>query len=140
MKNYNLSKIMRRAWEIRKENSDNIFALCLKMAWAEAKGGNVVTQEEKIDELTKKFGRWTKDYNGKKYDRIYFGAKDLGLELEYYKSGNISRATIGGEEISNCEARRVIAAKAYLDLTDWSLHIDSTMEKHFGDLIRAEVA
>ena len=28
---------MTRAWEIKKENTDNIFSECLKMAWAEAK-------------------------------------------------------------------------------------------------------
>jgi len=37
MKKYNLSQIMKRAWEIKKENSNNIFSICLKMAWAEAK-------------------------------------------------------------------------------------------------------
>lgn len=34
---YDLRKIMRRAWEIKKENSRNIFSFCLKMAWTEAK-------------------------------------------------------------------------------------------------------
>ncbi len=34
---YNLKKIMRRAWEIKREDSKNIFSLCLKMAWEEAK-------------------------------------------------------------------------------------------------------
>lgn len=34
---YDLRKIMRRAWEIKKENSRNIFSLCLKIAWEEAK-------------------------------------------------------------------------------------------------------
>ena len=34
---YDLRKIMKRAWEIKKENSRNIFSLCLKMAWEEAK-------------------------------------------------------------------------------------------------------
>ena len=37
MKNFNLSKIMTRAWKIKKENTNNIFGECLKMAWAEAK-------------------------------------------------------------------------------------------------------
>lgn len=36
-KKYNLSKIMKRAWEIKREDKNNIFGLCLKMAWAEAK-------------------------------------------------------------------------------------------------------
>lgn len=30
-----LRKIMKRAWEIKKEHENNIFALCLKMAWEE---------------------------------------------------------------------------------------------------------
>lgn len=34
---YDLRKIMKRAWEIKKENSKNIFSLCLKIAWEEAK-------------------------------------------------------------------------------------------------------
>ena len=37
MKKYNLSKIMKRAWEIKKRDSRNVFSLCLKMAWGEAK-------------------------------------------------------------------------------------------------------
>ena len=41
MKNYNLSKIMKRAWEIKKEDSNNIFAICLKMAWGEAKDNKI---------------------------------------------------------------------------------------------------
>lgn len=32
-----LQKIMKRAWEIKKENVKNIFAYCLKMAWEESK-------------------------------------------------------------------------------------------------------
>lgn len=47
---YNLSAIMKKAWEIKKENKENIFSLCLKIAWAEAKGA--VETEAKI----------TKDY------------------------------------------------------------------------------
>ena len=31
------AQIMKRAWEIKKEDSRYIFGLCLKMAWAEAK-------------------------------------------------------------------------------------------------------
>ena len=34
---YNKSEIMKRAWELKKANKNNIFRLCLKMAWAEAK-------------------------------------------------------------------------------------------------------
>lgn len=40
MTKYNLSEIMKRAWEIKKENESNIFAFCLKKAWSEAKVAN----------------------------------------------------------------------------------------------------
>lgn len=42
MKNYNLSEIMKRAWEIKKEDERNIFGECLKMAWTEQKGKKVI--------------------------------------------------------------------------------------------------
>lgn len=32
-----LRKVMKRAWEIKKQDNKNIFALCLRMAWAEVK-------------------------------------------------------------------------------------------------------
>lgn len=37
MKKYNLSDIMKRAWQLKRRNAANIFGECLKMAWAEAK-------------------------------------------------------------------------------------------------------
>lgn len=37
MKNEMMSKIMKRAWEIKKEDINNVFGLCLKMAWEETK-------------------------------------------------------------------------------------------------------
>lgn len=48
------------------------------------------------------------------YHRVYFNYKQIvdiiGLELSYYKTGNISCASVNGEQISNCEARRLVAA------------------------------
>lgn len=34
---YNLKQIMRRAWSIKKLDKNNIFAICLQMAWEEVK-------------------------------------------------------------------------------------------------------
>lgn len=34
--------LMKRAWEIKREDNRNIFSLCLKMAWAELKETKVV--------------------------------------------------------------------------------------------------
>lgn len=38
---YNMKEIMTRAWEIKRENTENMFSLCLKMAWAEAKASKL---------------------------------------------------------------------------------------------------
>ena len=143
-----MKKIMMRAWEIVKNaiaqfggKAREYMKEALRMAWAEAKGTAKQSREDIIEALTKKFGRWTKKgSNGKVYDRIYFNAKDLGMEVSYYRSGNISSAAVDGESISNCEARRIMGSKAYFDLTDNTLHMDSTMERHFGTKITAAVA
>ena len=143
-----MKKIMKRAWEIAKNaaakfggKAREYMAEALRMAWAEAKGTAQQSRDSIIEALTKKFGRWTKKgSNGKVYDRIYFNATDLGMEVSYYKTGNVSSAAIDGEHISNCEARRIMGSKAYFDLTDNTLHMDSTMERHFGSKITAAVA
>ena len=68
---------------------------------------------EKINELTAiGFSRWTK--NG--MDRLYINASKLGLTCCYYNTGNISSAEFNGRSISNSEARRMKAAKTYIDL------------------------
>lgn len=144
-----MTNAMMRAWEIRKaaatvygcKVSEISMSECLKMAWAETKGIAQKSRDDIIAELTKKYGRWTKQgFNGKVYDRIYFNATDLGMEVSYYRSGNISSAAIDGESVSNCEARRIMCSKAYFDLTDNTLHMDRTMERHFGSKITAAVA
>lgn len=69
--------------------------------------------DDEIEALTNKgFNRWTKG----DMDRLYIKPTYLGLDLEYYKSGNISSATFNGESISNSEARRLNATKCYVDI------------------------
>ena len=46
---YDLKKIMKRAWEIKKENSRNIFSLCLKMAMQETSAVYFIEQRKKIE-------------------------------------------------------------------------------------------
>lgn len=60
------------------------------------------------------FRRWTK--YGK--DRLYANAEAIGLELDYYKTGNISDAMLNGEQISNCKARKILSAidGGYIDI------------------------
>ena len=143
-----MKKIMMRAWEIVKAaiaefggKAREYMAEALRMAWAETKETAKQSRDDIIAALTKKYGRWTKQgFNGKVYDRIYFNVTDLGMEVSYYRSGNISSAAVDGEHISNCEARRIMGGKAYFDLTDNTLHMDSIMERYFGSKITAAVA
>jgi len=111
-------EIMQRAWEIRKENKDNIWSLCLKMAWAEAKKEGAMKTVEELEELG--FKRWTKG----NLDRMYINAKDLGLEVGYYKTGNVQWAEFEGSSISNCQARKLLGAKTYIDLKTNKIHSD----------------
>jgi hypothetical protein len=49
--------------------------------------------------------------------RIYLNPKIwapwIGLDVAYYKTGNVSSAALNGEAISNAEARRILNAKVY---------------------------
>lgn len=65
--------------------------------------------------------RWSK--YGK--DRLYIDAKVLGLELTYYKTGNVSSAKWQGESISNADGRRLNNTKVYVDVADGSLHVST---------------
>lgn len=108
---YNLARIMKRAWELKKENKMNIFSFCLRMAWSEEKGEKVMTLDEKVQKVIEEFvyevnfkrkryfqqaKRWTKD--GK--DRLYIprdayeqaGYIDLvTMECHPTRGGNLSQ-------------------------------------------------
>lgn len=73
---YDLRKIMKRAWEIKKENSKNIFSLCLKMAWEEAKKPShplkrelIYSAEIQLDKLNKR--RAKKGWNKMTMEQVY---------------------------------------------------------------------
>jgi hypothetical protein len=67
--------------------------------------------------------RWQK--NGK--DRVYLNDFETvpGLELDHYKSGSISYATLDGDKVSNAEGGRLATAvdKVYFDAADGKVHI-----------------
>lgn len=69
--------------------------------------------EKQIAALESKgFNRWTKG----NMDRLYINATMLGLELDYYKTGNISSAYWKGERISNRQGGNYKYAKTYIDI------------------------
>lgn len=92
-----------------------------------------------VDTMTAIGGsRWTK--YGK--DRVYLDdwTQYIGLDVDHYKTGNISGATLDGEHISNSEARRIVGTvhKVYFDTADSKLHIqwgyDSPRQLTRGEL------
>ena len=68
---------------------------------------------------------WTSG-NGRLH-RIYLNscvwAPLISLDVERYKTGNISSATLAGEDISNAEAGRILESKAYVQ--DDVLRVDT---------------
>lgn len=105
MRKYNLSQIMKRAWELVKKASLTI-SEGLKKAWKEAKEDDGIVAKL----LSMGANRWTK--YGK--DRIYFNTEDfiknLGIERENYKSGSICWAELNGEKISNSKCGKILCS------------------------------
>ena len=148
------SNIMKRAWEIARtaaakfgHSVKSYLSMALKMAWAEIKAAAETAAEvvaevikpvsERIDELVELgFNRWQKG----NFDRLYINASTLGLTCRYYNSGNIADAYFDGERVSNCEARRMKAAKTYLDVKTGRLYSDnSTLKRAAAKLARIEL-
>lgn len=65
------------------------------------------------------FRRWTKG----RFDRLYINTKLLGLEVEYYNTGNVRNATWCGESISNSDGRRFLASKVFVDVKTGELSV-----------------
>lgn len=94
--------------------------------------------ENTIKALEEKgFKRWQKG----SLDRLYVNATMLGLECSYYKTGNISGATFCEERISNCEARRMKAAKTYINVETGKVHSDNyTLQNRAEEILAAITA
>lgn len=84
-------------------------------------------KQETIKNLEDKgFKRWTKG----NMDRMYINSAQLGLICTYYKTGNISSATFGGDEISNSRARSMKGAKTFIDLNTDTVYSDDCLLAH----------
>lgn len=77
------------------------------------------------------FKRWQKGT----YDRLYVNASALGLECEYYKTGNIRNAYFRGERVSNSEGYRMKAAKTYVDVKTGNVFSDNQTLKEAAEEI-----
>lgn len=81
---------------------------------------------------------WKKD----KFHRIYFNELHTwyGLECSFYKTGNISSASLNGAKISNSQANSIlgrISGKLWLDLIDGRWHWLNLSDRDALVLIKA---
>ena len=128
-----LGLALARVWKSMKEEMKKALAEALEIL-----PGTKVKSAEALQDL-KAYGKvWV----GGKHKRLYLNAKALGLKCDYYHTGNISRAWANGEDISNCEARRIINAGAYINLVSGEFIDDRrhTFRDNFGDKINALIA
>ena len=128
-----LGLALARVWKAMKEEMKKALADALEIL-----PGTKVKSAEALQDL-KAYGKvWV----GGKHKRLYLNAKALGLKCDYYHSGNISRAWVNGEDISNCEARRILGAGAYIDMVSGEVIDDRrhTFRDNFGDKINALIA
>ena len=128
-----LGMALSRVWKAMKEEMKKALADSLEVL-----PGTKVKDAEALQDL-KAYGKvWV----GGKHKRLYLNAKALGLKCDYYNTGNISRAWVNGEDISNCEARRILGAGAYIDLVSGEVIDDRrhTFRDNFGDKINALIA
>lgn len=98
------------------------------------------TDKSFIEKAIEKGNRWTKGG----FDRIYFNWTKLGLDVDYYKTGNISYAKWQGEEISHTEARRIMSCKVWIDVKTETIYYKGFCSKvvdkeEIGSLVRSYV-
>ena len=95
-------------------------------------------EENRIKELEGLgFKRWTK----RNMDRLYINAGALGLKCDYYNTGNIRNALFNDEHISNCEARRIKAAKTYIDVATGKVYGNNeTLARKAAEISGCEIA
>ena len=123
-----LSAALKQIWAVIKTETKAALEEALKVL-----PGTKVKSAEALQDL-KQYG---KIWIGGSHKRLYLNAKALGLKCDYYHTGNISRAWVNGEDISNCEARRILNAGAYIDLVSGEVIDDRrhTFRDNFGDAI-----
>lgn len=78
------------------------------------------------------FKRWKKS----NHDRLYAKAELLGLECEFYKTGNIQYATFCGKKISNTRARCMRYGGSYIDVNSGRIYaVDADLERRIEEIL-----
>lgn len=139
MKKYNLSAIMKRAWELVKKEGKTISA-GLVQAWAEAKQPSKAEIIKKLEDLGA--SRWTKYGKDRMYFNRYGFMESVGFTYKTYKSGNISEAYINDIRISNSEGSRILFGfdATYLNLETMQLESRLQINDNVREMIETAMA
>jgi len=119
---YDLKKIMKRAWEIKRQHDRNIFSECLKEAWKEAKESKVVCAlSDKEIVLLKEAG--FKYWNKAGYERLYI---DLGKFCLEKRDGVIY---LNGKKIKRYQAEVINSMKYFVDVKTREIHVKNCYDR-----------
>ena len=72
------------------------------------------------------FKRWNKG----NIDRLYINTTMLGLEVSYYKTGNVASAKWQGDSVSNADGRRLLYSKVWVDVKTGKLGIKTSFDAY----------
>ena len=84
---YNRAEIMKRAWEIKKEDSRNIWSLCLQMAWAEARAPKMTQRELDEKEAMEQAAQYSGYARLHESDWVKYGKNRTYVEVRIYTNG-----------------------------------------------------
>ena len=88
---------------------------------------SALTEKQIAAYEAKGFKRWTKG----NFDRLYINTTKLGAEIDYYKTGNVRKATWQGESVSNADGRRLLASKVFVDIKTGELHVNTSFSEPY---------
>lgn len=120
----NTRNIMTRAWEIARSafikfggRVREYISIALRMAWAEAKAEAAKTEYD-VAAIMAAGKEWKSDDG--RHHRVYFDAEArmnaIGAVVSFYKTGNISSASLNGKKISNTKARKMEDGSLFYDV------------------------
>ena len=119
-------EIMSKAWTLARQGQERFggklrqyIASALQIVWKESRTMEVKDRIEELEAMG--FRRWQKG----NMDRLYLNYENAGVEIGFYKTGNVSWVHIDGDSVSNAEGRRIMASKTYIDVNTGILHSDN---------------
>lgn len=140
MKKYAVDKarLMTRAWQIAKTMTGDIAArlsMALRMAWNETKTAFFL--------LGLGAKAWKHPESGE--IRIYLNRISddlLGIEKDFYKTGNLQSFSWRGHQTSNCQGKRIMTALdgAYYEVKTGQIITNRWADRDTADTVKAALA